>query len=106
MYDNDSFWDRLQKVLKSKKVTMNSLSEQLGYNVKTLTIKRSRGDLPTTEDVVRICELLDVSADYLLFEKSVSPELESICKTILELPQELQNSVMSIVQEFKNLSVK
>lgn len=100
------FWERLKQVLKTHNTTMKSLSVSLGYSEKTFNVKQSTGVLPTTTDIIRICNMFDTSADYLLLGKL--PELPEhtvkLAESILELPESMQDTVFTLVNNLKGIA--
>lgn len=97
MYDVKAFWQRLKKVLKSKNITMVNLSTTLGYSEKTYSVKQTNNVLPTTADIIRICELLNVSADFLLFGKKSTTDIE-----FSALPEDVKIKVMELIKTLKD----
>ena len=61
-----SFWERVKKLCKEKQVKFNELSERIGYNERTLIVKKSQKNLPPLEKVEQMAEILGVSKDYLI----------------------------------------
>lgn len=91
------FWSRLKEVLHQNHYTMNRLSVELGYSEKTYAVKKTTNVLPTTNDIVRICSMFNVSADWLLFGSSIPPDVLNLSQSILELPPEMRSTVNTLI---------
>lgn len=72
------FADRLKAVRKSKNMTQTDLADRIGVTKWAVTSYEQAKTLPSVESLVRICETLDVSADYLLGISDNMPQKLSI----------------------------
>lgn len=72
-----SIINKIVQLCKEKGITQQVLCNRLGITSGTFSTWKSRDTDPPAKYISRICELLGVSADYLLTgkEKSSSPEL-------------------------------
>lgn len=104
--NTSDFWERLKKILKTNNYTIKKLSIELGYNEKTYNVKITRNDLPTTSDIIRICEKFNVSADYLLLgrQQELPEEMVNLVKSILELPVPMQDTVLNLINNLKGVA--
>lgn len=59
------FIDILEKELKERKISLNKLAKLAGVS-QTATSRWKHGGYPSIEALIKICEYLGVSADYLL----------------------------------------
>lgn len=59
------FIDMLEKTLKEKNITMNKLAKGTGIPQGS-TIRWKKGSSPGIDKLIKICQYLHVSADYLL----------------------------------------
>lgn len=59
------FYENLEKELKKRKITLNKLSKEIGI-AQSQTTKWKKGYLPGSEILIKICDYLNVSSDYLL----------------------------------------
>lgn len=57
---------RLKEARRTKKVTAEQLAEQLGVTKAAVSAWETDRAYPSVDNLIRICELLDVSSDYLL----------------------------------------
>lgn len=80
------FIEILEKTLKARGITMNKLAKETGIGQST-TDRWKKGSLPSIDKIIKICEYLDVSADYLLGIK----------------PQELSDDEMRLIHYFRQL---
>ncbi len=78
------FYERLDKTLKEKNLTLNKLAK--GCNIaQSPTTRWKDGTLPCLDSFRKICRYLDVSADYLLgLENTPPPVLTEQEKILLE----------------------
>ena len=61
------FGAKLRQLRKSKKMTLKDLAQAVGYSSHTYMSELEKGrKVPTTNLVVKVAELFDVSTDYLL----------------------------------------
>ena len=60
------FAQNLKALRRAKKVTQQKLSEALGYGYTAIANYESGRNEPSLSDFIRICEVLEVSADYIL----------------------------------------
>lgn len=64
--NTDFFGERLKAVRKSKRLTQLGLSKRLDVSKGTVSAYEQGLSYPSLETFVRICSILDTSADYLL----------------------------------------
>ncbi len=60
------FKERLRQVRQEKGVSQVELGDALGYGRTAISSYENGRNEPSFSDLIRICEALDVSADYLL----------------------------------------
>lgn len=60
------FAKRLRELRKEKGLSQVELGERLGYGYTAISNYESGRNEPSFSDFIRICEILDVSADYIL----------------------------------------
>lgn len=61
------FFDgRLKSVRRSKRLTQQDLADRLGVSKGTISAYEQGLSYPSLETLVKICDILDTSADYLL----------------------------------------
>ncbi len=61
-----SFWNRVRKLCREKKMTINSVSKEVGYNERTLVVMKCKRSMPAEDKVRKMAELFGVSYDYLV----------------------------------------
>ena len=66
-----SLYDRIIEQTKRLNMTGKELGQQLGLKKTPLTDWKNQKSCPTLEQVVMMCEIFAVSADYLIFGKSL-----------------------------------
>ena len=62
----EKFRERLKEEMKFLKLTTVELAERVGVSPEMITQYYTTKKLPRLDTFVRLCEALDVSADYLL----------------------------------------
>lgn len=78
------FYERLDKTLKEKNLTLNKLAKGC-HIAQSPTTRWKDGTLPCLDSFRKICQYLDVSADYLLgLENTPLPVLTEQEKMLLE----------------------
>ena len=60
------FAKRLRELRKEKGVSQVKLGDALGYGYTAISSYETGRNEPSYTDLIRICEILDVSADYIL----------------------------------------
>lgn len=74
------FGERLKKTLKEKGVSVKDLAEILGYSTDAIYSYTSRGILPNTETICRICDCLECDPGYLLgFHEAKNFDTQAVC---------------------------
>ena len=68
------FYEKLEKILKEKHLTLNKLAKGAGF-AQSPTTRWKTGTMPNAETLVKICKYLDVSANYLLDLDETPPPL-------------------------------
>lgn len=66
------FYEKIEKILKEKHLTLNKLAKGAGIT-QSGTSRWKTGTMPSCEALVKICKYLHVSADYLLDLENESP---------------------------------
>lgn len=63
------FADRLSKSMKTKNINNTKLAEMIGMERKAVSMWVNGYSMPNSLILARMCKVLNVSADYLLFGK-------------------------------------
>lgn len=58
--------ERLFTTMKQRKITQEKLANELGTKQSTIMNWKSRGTIPSMEYLPKICEVLDISWEYLV----------------------------------------
>lgn len=78
------FIEKLEETLKQKHLTMNKLAKGIDYS-QSATSQWKKGRMPQIDVLKKICEYLNVSADYLLdLDKTPPPILTDQEQKLLE----------------------
>ena len=78
------FIEKLEETLKQKHLTMNKLAKGIDYS-QSATSQWKKGRMPQIDVLKKICEYLNVSADYLLdLDKTPPPILTDQEQELLE----------------------
>ena len=62
---------RLQEAVKYSSINYAELAKRLGITKATMSMYKSGKAIPSLETFDKICDILDVSADYLLGKKEI-----------------------------------
>ena len=104
------FFEKLEKEIKKKGITMNKLAKNAGFS-QANTDRWKKGSMPNTDALIKICRYLNVSADYLLDLDDEAPppditELEQQNITFYEkLEKLLQQKEISLNRLAKDLQI-
>lgn len=82
MTENVCFMDRVESILKEKRLTQKELAEDLGLRRPTLSDWKKNGAVPAADICLRIAEYLGVSVEWLVTGKETA--LTSEEKTLLK----------------------
>lgn len=63
------FYDNFKSICERKNIKMSPLLERLGF-AKSSTTNWKKGALPKSEVIIKLCEELNISADFLIFGKN------------------------------------
>ena len=94
--DNLAFWQRLNNLLKSKKITHEEVAYKIGINHPTFRNWSHRKVCPDIEYIYYIAQVLNTTINYLIFGKENEPENKTnilIGNSVLELVNLIKNAV-------------
>ncbi len=87
----DIFWKNVSQIMKNKKISQETLCENIGISVWTLRGSISKQILPRVDVAKQIADYLGTSVDFLLTGKESNEYKERL--------DNLKNSILKIVQE-------
>lgn len=90
------FAKRLRELRKEKGLSQVELGEHLGYGYTAISSYETGRNEPSYSDLIRICEMLDVSADYILGISDIRKPYAVLEKNALV---RLQNRAMELAKE-------
>ena len=64
--------ERINLLCKENEITGKELGEKLGLKKSPLTDWKNQKSKPTVDQIITMCEIFAISADYLLFGKNAS----------------------------------
>ena len=83
MQSNKNFGEKIKQLRKASNMTQDELGEKMYCNrYRIMDLERGKSG-PTIDDIVKLCNIFDVSADYLLGlsdVKSTKSTVKSVCK--------------------------
>lgn len=92
------FYTYLQEVCKKNGKTVTGIAKELNVSTSNVTTWKN-GTIPKGETIIRICELLNVSADYLLFGKEdISKEEKELLQLLKPLSPEEKQQVIGMIK--------
>ena len=91
---------RISARRKELRLTQEELAEKAGLTSQTISTVETGTKALRPENIARLCEALDTSADYLLFGKISDMDLGMMMKSISDLPPEQYRYLESIVNSF------
>ena len=99
--DKNSFLiDMGARIVKRRKelgMTQEQLAEQIGVSIQSVSCIENARKAVRPENLSRICDALDISADYILRGKNTYKELEGILKKFESMSEEDYIMVENIV---------
>lgn len=87
----DIFWKNVSQIMKNKKISQETLCENIGISVWTLRGSISKQIFPRVDVAKQIADYLGTSVDFLLTGKESNEYKERL--------DNLKNSILKIVQE-------
>lgn len=66
--------ENLQKLMKEKKLSQNQLAKKLNISSTAVSKWISGKNLPTSDKIIKICEIFEISSDELLGIKARAPD--------------------------------
>lgn len=105
-------YERINLLCKENGLTGKELGEKLGLKKSPLTDWKNKKSKPTIDQIIIICEIFAVSANYLLFGSEINnltqeeqkiidayrqadPAEQSIIRKILDIPENIEKSFNS-----------
>ena len=64
--DAESFWKNVTRILRDRKISQESLCDEIGISIWTLRSSISKKILPRVDVAKRIADYLDITVDFLL----------------------------------------
>ena len=91
---------RISARRKELRLTQEELAEKAGLTSQTISTAETGSKALRPENIARLCEALDTSADYLLFGEISDMDLGIMMKNISDLSPEQYRYLESIVNSF------
>ena len=91
---------RISARRKELRLTQEELAEKAGLTSQTISTAETGSKALRPENIARLCEALDTSADFLLFGKISDMDLGMMMKNISDLPPAQYRYLKSIVNSF------
>lgn len=91
---------RISARRKELRLTQEELAEKAGLTSQTISTAETGTKALRPENIARLCEALDTSADFLLFGKISDMDLGMMMKNISDLPPAQYRYLESIVNSF------
>ena len=95
------FWDRLQLICKTRKVTQIEMCTDLNIYLQCFRNKKSTGYYPTVEQLILISDYFNVTLDYLLKGEIQQQDTEELdeCKALAEQYKERLDKIQTVLNE-------
>lgn len=90
--------DNLRKIREEKNLTQENLSIKLGVTQKSISLYENGEASPSIEVFIKLCDILNVSADYLLDRTDIRYTAKEVTNLSLS-PEELE-----LIEYFRKLS--
>ena len=96
----ENFSDRLKAIRKNKNLTQAELAQRLNIVTGTVSSYEQGLKYPSVEVLVKICDVLEISSDYLL---GISDDLSFKMGGITEEQEQTFLQLLSIVEQYNLL---
>lgn len=91
------FYEKIEKILDERKLTLNKLAKGAGIN-QSGTSRWQNGTMPSAEALIKICQYLNVSADYLLdLNEEAPPPMTNQEKELIEAFRECDSGTQKSI---------
>lgn len=98
------FNDNLEKALKKKGINKKELAEILEISSPSVTAWKTKGTYPTIEKFIKICQVLEVSADELLdLSPPGTPPQE---KAPPDVKNQFSRIELQLIDQFRELTIE
>ncbi len=94
----DGWRQRLRAALEKSGRSKRSISLAAGKGAGYLHSILSEGKEPTIESLSRICHAIDISMNYILYGKEVSPEDKEFIELISKLSPEERKAILTLLR--------
>jgi transcriptional regulator with XRE-family HTH domain len=102
--ENVCFMDRVEQILKQKKLTQKELAENLSLRRPTLSDWKKNGAVPAGDICYKIAEFLNVSPEWLITgneNKSLSNEERWLLKQWEQITPEQKDTVRTLLEKWE-----
>lgn len=102
MTENLCFMDRVESILKEKRLTQKELAEDLGLRRPTLSDWKKNGAVPAGDICIRIADYLGVSVEWLVTgkEAALSSEDRTLLKQWQVLSEEQKDTIRTLLDKW------
>lgn len=108
MLKKEQLFEKLKEIAKEKNITIKELEEK--SELKQGTIFNMKRSVPNIETIMKIAQYLETPIDELLEtgikETEIKKEEKKLIKAYEKAPQNLKNSIDSILEPYKENSSK
>ena len=77
--------ERIRELRKKKGINQTQLGEEIGVSSKSISMIESGQNKPTVQQIEQLSKFFNVSADYLLFGKESTQDIEPIERDFLKI---------------------
>lgn len=104
MTENVCFMDRVESILKEKRLTQKELAEDLGLRRPTLSDWKKNGAVPAADICLRIAEYLGVSVEWLVTgkESSLTSEEKTLLKQWKILTPDQKDTLRTLLNKWES----
>lgn len=104
MTENVCFMDRVESILKEKRLTQKELAEDLGLRRPTLSDWKKNGAVPAADICLRIAEYLGVSVEWLVTgkESSLTTEEKTLLKQWKILTPDQKDTLRTLLNKWES----
>ncbi|MDE5581066.1 MAG: helix-turn-helix domain-containing protein [Treponemataceae bacterium] len=102
--EEESFIDRLERLLEEKNFQKKDLAEAVGISRTGISTWRVSGALPRADIAIKIARFLNVSVEYLILGdiNELDKRNDSIAYEVAKLPLQKQKIVSALVSALKS----
>lgn len=96
--DNETFSERLERLLADKQMQKMELAEKIGFSANGISTWKVTGTIPRADIAIKIAKVLDVTTEYLIFGtyEGIDEKKDSLAYKVAKLPLQKKRIIEAV----------